>query len=101
MFVSFRPFQHPIELVVMETKVSTLVIWLLCNTFIEGIRLSFVIVSTKLIWTLVNIIEMHKITTFCVKDKAHNTHTTYIAHIYIGNPLITVVHIQGEKHQPI
>ena len=35
-FVSFGPLQHSIALVVMETKVSTLVIWLI---FIEGIRL--------------------------------------------------------------
>ena len=25
-----------------------------------------------------------------LKDKAHDTHATYIDHIYIGNPLITV-----------
>ena len=24
-----------------------------------------------------------------LKDKAHKTHTTYISHIYVGNPLIT------------
>ena len=27
---------------------------------------------------------------FFVKDRAHDTYATYIAHIYIGNPLITV-----------
>ena len=69
----------------METKVSTLVIWLFW-TFMEGIRLNFVLVSTKsILWTLVNIIAMH-----IYRYKAHDTHTTYKAHIYIGNALITV-----------
>ena len=43
-FVSFGPIQHSIALVVMETKVSTLVIWLFW-TFIEGIRLNIKILS--------------------------------------------------------
>ena len=32
-----------------------MVVW----KFVEGIRLNFVLVSTKLIWTLVNMIAMH------------------------------------------
>ena len=42
------PLTNPtsIPLVVMETKVSALVIWLF-GKFIEGIRLDFVLVSTK------------------------------------------------------
>ena len=43
-FVSFGPIQHSIALVVMETKVSTLVIWLFW-TVIEGIRLNIKILS--------------------------------------------------------
>ena len=35
-----------------------------------------------------------------LKEQAYDTHTTYIAHIYTGNPL-TTVHIKGEKHQPL
>ena len=34
----------------METKVSTLVIWLFWK-FIEGVMLDFVLVSMKSIWT--------------------------------------------------
>ena len=41
----------------METKVSTLLIWLFWK--FEGIMLIFVLVSTKSIWTLVIIIVMH------------------------------------------
>ena len=47
-----------ILLVVMETKVSTLVIWLFWK-FIEGIRLNFVLLSTKLKWTFLSMIGMH------------------------------------------
>ena len=42
--------QRSILLVVMETKVSAPVVWLY-RKFVEGIRLNFVLVSTKLIWT--------------------------------------------------
>ena len=47
-----------IILVAMETKVSTLVIWVFEKSK-EDIRLNFVLVSTKLIWTLVNMIAKH------------------------------------------
>ena len=42
----------------METKVSTLVIWVFGKSK-EDIRLNFVVMSTKLIWTLVNMIAKH------------------------------------------
>ena len=51
----FHLLKHSIPL---ETKVPTLVIWLFWK-FIEGIRLNFVLVSTKSIWALVNMIAMH------------------------------------------
>ena len=47
-----------IPLVVMDTKVLTIVISLFW-IFIEGIRLDLVLVFTKSIWTLVNIIAMN------------------------------------------
>ena len=70
--------------------VSTLVIWLFWK-FIEGIRLNFVLVFTKSIWTLVNVIAMHfyevlcsrlvavkGLTDFSMKFKKSATYITHI-----------------------
>ena len=57
-FFFFFFFIKSIISVVMETKVSTLVKWVLGKSK-EDIRLNFVLVSTKLIWTLVNMIAKH------------------------------------------
>ena len=84
-FASFGPIQHSIALVVMETKVSTLVIWLFW-TFIEVIRLNLVLVSTKLIWTLVNIIAMHIYKIFCKRQSPRHTYNLHSPYLHWRSP---------------
>ena len=86
MFVSFGPFQHPIASVVMETKVLTLVLWLLWKTFIEGIRLNFVIVSIKSIWTLVNIIAMHNYKILFKRQSPQHTYNLHSLYLHLESP---------------
>ena len=60
----------------METKVSTLVIWVFGKSK-EDIRLTFVLVSTKLIWTLVKNDCKALLEDSMLKGKVHNPHITY------------------------